>query len=104
MTGKELEMTVKNNASPHRKHLLITLAVTVAVLAISACFFSCSRTDQKPAGPLEKVTIAYSATTDAVLAEVAQVKGYFLQEGLEVNPHLHPMGNLHGTCWKEGRL
>ena len=85
-------MTAKNNDLPHRKHLLIILSVTMSALAISACFFACNRTDHKPAVSPEKVTIAYSATTDAVLAEIALMKGYFLQEGLEVNPHLHPYG------------
>jgi NitT/TauT family transport system substrate-binding protein len=61
-------------------------------MAIGTCFFACSRIDQKAAIPSEKVTIAYSATTDAVLTEVAHMKGYFLQEGLEVTPRLHPYG------------
>ena len=45
-----------------------------------------------PAGPVEKVTIAYSATTDSVLAQVAQTRGYYREEGLEVTPHMHPYG------------
>ena len=66
--------------------------MSAAALAIAVCLFACTRTDHKPAGPPEKVTIAYAATTDAVLAEVAQVKGYFRLEGLEVTPRLHPYG------------
>jgi NitT/TauT family transport system substrate-binding protein len=68
------------------------MVIALAALASGVCFFACSRIEHKPAGTPEKVTIAYSATTDAVLAEVAHVKGYFLQEGLEVTPHLHPYG------------
>jgi len=85
---------VKSNALPHRKPLLLRLAVAIAVLAAGTFFFACTRTDKKPVGPQGKVTIAFSATTDAVLAEVAQAKGYFQQEGLEVTPHLHPYGKL----------
>ena len=68
------------------------MTLVAVALAISAWLFACDRTDHKPVGPPEKVTIAYSATPDTVLAEVAQVKGYFLQEGLEVTPLLHPYG------------
>jgi NitT/TauT family transport system substrate-binding protein len=45
-----------------------------------------------PAGTPEKVTIAFATTTDGVLADVAQAKGYFREEGLEVTQHLHPYG------------
>jgi NitT/TauT family transport system substrate-binding protein len=93
MLEKDAKMPTKSNTS-HMKLLLIRTTIAVAALATAACLFACTRTDRKPAGPPEKVTIAYSATTDAVLAEVAHVKGYFLQEGLEVTPHLHPYGKL----------
>jgi NitT/TauT family transport system substrate-binding protein len=45
-------------------------------------------------GPAEKVTIAYSATTDAGLAAVAQSQNYYHEEGLEEVPHMHPYGKL----------
>ena len=48
----------------------------------------------RPAIPSEKVTIAYSATPDAVLAQVAQAQGYYLAEGLDVTPHRQPYGKL----------
>ena len=82
-------MSIKNNVF-HMKRLKIRIAFSAAALAIAVCLFAC--TDHKPAGPPEKVTISYSATTDAVLAEVAQVKGYFLLEGLDATPRLHPYG------------
>ena len=84
-------MTLKNN-SPRMKSLPFRIALAVTALATAACLFACTRTDRKSAGPPEKVTIAFAATTDAVLAEVAHVKGFFLQEGLEVTPHLQPYG------------
>ena len=62
--------------------------MAIAVAAVCTFFFACDRTDHPP----EKVTIAYSATATTVLAQVAQVNGYFLQEGVEVTPHLHPYG------------
>jgi sulfonate transport system substrate-binding protein len=84
-------MTIENNA-PSMKRLLIRMAVAVVALATAACLCACSRSDRKPAVPPDKVTIACSTTTDAVLAEVAYVKGYFLQEGLEVTMRTHPYG------------
>jgi sulfonate transport system substrate-binding protein len=82
---------VRPNAS-NKRHFLIRLVIAISVLAICTAFQACSRTDQKPAGPPEKITIAYAVTLDAVLAEIAQAKDYFKQEGLEVTSHMHPFG------------
>lgn len=76
--------------SPFRRHRfrkpVIVLVSALAMWCCSAC------SDQKPVGPPEKVTIACSTATDAVLAVVAYVQGYYRQEGLEVTLHLHPYG------------
>src|SRR5512136_1451054 len=72
--------------------LMVRLLIVVTVVALIGSLFACTRQNEKPAGPPEKVTIAYAATTDAVLAEVAQMRGYYREEGLEVTPHLHPYG------------
>ena len=84
-------MTVENK-EPQMKRLLLRTAIAVAALAICACFFACSRTDQKPAGPPEKVTIAYATLPETALAQVAQSRGYYREEGLEVTARLHPYG------------
>ena len=84
-------MPIGNNA-PHMKHLLLRTAIAVAALAICAGFFACSRTDQKPVGPPEKVTIAYATLPETALAQVAQSRGYYREEGLEVTARLHPYG------------
>ena len=70
------------------------IVLAASALALVVCLFACSRTGQQPAGPSEKVTIAYSATTDAVLAEVAQMRGYYREEGLEAVAHKLPYGKL----------
>jgi ABC-type nitrate/sulfonate/bicarbonate transport system substrate-binding protein len=74
-----------------RSHLCATLAL--AVLALILCY-RYLRPHIEPASPAppEKITIAYSATPDSVLAEVALLQGYFLREGLEVTVHRHPFG------------
>lgn len=81
--------TISNN-----NRFLTRIAVAVAVVVICIFFLTCSRADQKPGGPPEKITIAYSSATDVVLAVVAELQGYYRQEGLEVTPHLHPYGKL----------
>ena len=71
----------------------IAAALTLAAVAsILACLLLRPALEHTPSGPPEKITIAYSATTDSVLAEVAQLQGYYLQEGLQVTAHLHPYG------------
>jgi NitT/TauT family transport system substrate-binding protein len=78
-----------NNKHIVNRHIARIAALATA-LTIFACLSACDRA--KPATQPEKVTIAYSAATDAVLAEIAQLKGYYLQEGLEVTPLLRSYG------------
>src|ERR1039457_3616029 len=82
----------ENTVPPHKHRFLIRLALAALVLIICGCFCACTRTDQKPSGPPEKITIAYAVTLDGVLAEIALAKDYFKQEGLEVTSHMHPFG------------
>ena len=86
-------MTVKIEASPHRKLLLKRMVIAVTTLATIVCLFACNLTNRE-VGPTEKTTIAFSATHYSLLANVAQVKGYFQEEGLEVTPHMHAYGKL----------
>lgn len=74
-----------------RSHILATIALTGLTL-IAGYFIMRHYVEHEPAGPPEKVTIAYSATTDSVLAQVAQMQGYYLQEGLEAIPHRYSYG------------
>jgi len=81
-----------NTGSSSMRRSLIMIALVVSVLAISASFFSCSRTDNKSIGQLDKVTIAYATPPYTVLADIAQAQGYFRLEGLEVTPNFHSTG------------
>jgi len=85
-----------------RSYQVAALAL-VALVLILGSFLLLPPKGQKPAAPPEQVTIAYSATTDAVLAEVAQVQGYYLQEGLQATAHLHPYGKLALKEMLEGK-
>jgi NitT/TauT family transport system substrate-binding protein len=81
-----------NNREPTLQRFLTHIGLAVMTLATIICLFACDQTKQMSARPIEKVTIAYSISYHSLLAKVAQVKGYFQQEGLEVTPHLHPYG------------
>ena len=84
-------MRVHTESLPIRPFLM-RIAIAVSALAISSYFFACTRTDQKPVGPLEKVTIAYAIPPYTALADIAQARGYFRLEGLEVTPRFHSTG------------
>jgi NitT/TauT family transport system substrate-binding protein len=66
----------------------------VSLLLVISAFSACTKADQKSASPPEKVTIAYSATLDSALAQIAQTQGYYLQEGLDAIPQKHPYGKV----------
>lgn len=86
-------MTSENYAL-QMKLLLTRMAATVTALTICACFCACDRTDKKPAGQPEKITIAYATLPETALAQVAQARGYYREEGLEATAHLHPYGKI----------
>lgn len=66
-----------------------------AVMALAlASLVACSQGEHPPVGPPEKVTIAIATTTDSVLAQIAQAKGYYREEGLDATVHLQPYGKL----------
>src|SRR5512133_2836274 len=78
-----------------RTHHFLTLAMTfVTALATCVCFCACTRTDQKPAGPPEKITLALATLPETALAQVAQSRGFYREVGLETTVHLHPYGKI----------
>ena len=87
-------MIDKKNTFFSNYRFSIWTVVVISALTIVGYFFMRANADHTSASPAEKITIAYSVTPDAALAEVAQMKGYFLQEGLEAIPHRHPYGKL----------
>jgi NitT/TauT family transport system substrate-binding protein len=71
-----------------RKALLISLLLIGA--GCSVLLGGCE--PKKPAGPPEKVTLALATTLNPVLAKIADAKGFFRQEGLDVTIQLHSSG------------
>jgi NitT/TauT family transport system substrate-binding protein len=96
-------MNLQIETSSHNYHFSNRFALALSVLALATCLCACTRPDPKPAGPAEKITIAYSATHYALLADVAQVKGFFQKEGLEVTPRMHAYGKLALRDMFEGK-
>lgn len=47
---------------------------------------------QQAAKPLQKVTVAYTYQPQSTLVHVAMMKGYFAEEGLDVQPLMHTFG------------
>jgi ABC-type nitrate/sulfonate/bicarbonate transport system substrate-binding protein len=70
----------------------LLLIAVVSALVIGSNFFACTRADQKPMGPPEKITIAYATPPYTALADIAQAQGYFRLEGLEATPSFHSTG------------
>ncbi|MBI5101385.1 MAG: NrtA/SsuA/CpmA family ABC transporter substrate-binding protein [Nitrospirae bacterium] len=82
---------------------MTSTAVAVFVSAVLVCFSACSRTDQKSSGPVEKITIAYSAPPYTVLIDIAEAQGYFRQEGLEATLQAQGHGKLALEALAEGK-
>lgn len=90
--------------SPKKRFTFWTIiTAAVLVLVIGSYFFLRSNEGTAPAGPPEKVTIAYSVSPDAALAQIAQVQGYYLQEGLDATAQRHPSGKAALDALLEGR-
>jgi NitT/TauT family transport system substrate-binding protein len=86
-------MAAENRRSPQQGNLT-RLTVLLSLLVSCVALPACSRKDQKPVGPPEKVTIAYATLIEASLAHVAQAEGYNREENLAVTARLHPYGKL----------
>lgn len=71
----------------------LTLWTVVFIFpALCAALLSCSRPDRTEVRHAEKVTVSYAVPPYTVLADIAQAKGFFLQEGLVVQPMFHTTG------------
>ncbi len=83
-----------NTIHSRKQRLAVATAVYLAALVIIGSFSACTRSDQSSAGASEPVTIAYSASPDAALAQVAQKQGYYQQEGLDAIPQKYAYGKV----------
>jgi NitT/TauT family transport system substrate-binding protein len=58
---------------------------------------------QAPPQPRQVVILACTAQPQGTLVQVALAKGYFLEQGLDVRPQLHPFGKLALQSLVEGK-
>lgn len=75
-----------------RRLILLALILAVSVSAAGTYFFIKNCHERTGTGLPEKITIAHTATTHTVLAGVAEVRGFFRDEGLETSARFHPYG------------
>ncbi len=95
-------MSIINGPRPILR-LLITIALIVSTLTISACFTACTSADNKVVVQTDKVIFAYTVLPDAALAHIAQMKGYFEQEGLDLTAQVHLIGKAALQSVLEGK-
>ena len=75
-----------------RSYFTRQVVLVVLIQALCGCLSGCTQPDRTTEGRPEKITIAYGTPPSTALADVAQVAGYFHQQGLEATPHFHPSG------------
>ncbi len=81
-----------------------TVCMTALVFLIPIIgVLSCTRSDQNPVSTPGKAIFAYTVLPDAALAHVAQAKGYYRQEGLEVTAQVHQIGKTALQSVLEGK-
>ena len=68
--------------------ILVLTVLAVSALTVNGC------QPQKQAGEPEKITIAYSTASNAILMCIAFAKDYFAQEGLDATLWLGRTGEL----------
>ena len=73
------------------------------LLCLPLIFFTSCEKQPKFTGPPEKITIAYSTATNAILVYIAFAKGYFAEEGLDAAPQPYPFGKLALNAVIEGK-
>lgn len=69
------------------------LFAIMIVMAIVACQKELPGSVERRGGePLQKITVAYTLQPQSTLVHVAVAKGYFVEEGLDIQPLLHTYG------------
>jgi NitT/TauT family transport system substrate-binding protein len=64
----------------------------LGALVVTLFFGTGCKPPKQQAGPPEKITIAYSTASNAILMYIAFAKDYFAQEGLDATPQPHAFG------------
>jgi ABC-type nitrate/sulfonate/bicarbonate transport system substrate-binding protein len=86
---------------PYRQLFNTTLAIFTVVTVL--CISSACKPSQRQSGPPEKMTIAYSTASNAILVYIAFANEYFKEEGLDATPQPHSFGKLALNAVIEGK-
>ena len=81
--------------------LMRSMLLILLITGLFVCITSCHKDDKVV--PPEKITIAYSTASNAILVYIAFAKGYFAEEGLDATPQPYPFGKLALNAVIEGR-
>lgn len=78
---------------------IIPVRIDIFALALYVALAGCQQNAtenvaQNAPASLKKITVAYTTQPQSTLIHAAVAKGYFAQEGLEVQTSLHPFGKL----------
>lgn len=90
MTPCEIAAKIKRETEHDSFQSALTFRCFFVVLLSVIVSSAAGRLQQS--GPPEKITIAYAAKTSAVLVQIAFVKGYFEEKGLDATPQPHVFG------------
>ncbi len=93
-------MLHKSNRTPSfpLNNILVLLLISALLLSAMSC-----KKPTKYTGPHEKITIAYSTASNAMLMYIAFAKGYLAEEGLDATPQSHAFGKLALSAVLEGK-
>lgn len=95
--SRKMKLTFKQG------HPLLRTVLILAAMMLCAALSSCDLREEKPAGPPDKVTIAFATLPETAVAQVAQSRGFYREEGLEVTARLHPYGKVALMDLLEGK-
>ncbi len=62
------------------------------ILLLISALLGCQKAEPQHSEPAQKITVAYTYQPQSTLVHVAIAKGYFAEEGLEVQPLMHTYG------------
>ncbi|MHB8881637.1 MAG: ABC transporter substrate-binding protein [Thermodesulfovibrionales bacterium] len=81
---------------------LRSISAALLIPGVLLCLTSCKKQENISGSP-EKITIAYSTASNAMLVYIAFAKGYFAEEGLDAMPQPHAFGKLALNSVIEGK-
>lgn len=76
---------------------------TCAIVAILAGLVGCDVSSSQPAPPVQKLAVSFTTQPQCTLLHVAQAKGFFAQERLDIQPQLHTFGKAALQSMLDGK-